>query len=72
MVLQNSLVVTVRSTSWRVVACGAGGLPVLPQPMTVAVSPAKVLEVPSGRQMGAMDLEKVRGELRVSIAMSFS
>ena len=39
--------------------------------MTVAVSPAKVSEEVAGRQMGAMDWEKVRGELRVRIAMSF-
>ena len=40
--------------------------------MTVAVSPAKVLEEVAGRQMGAMVLEKVRGELRVRMAMSLT
>ena len=39
--------------------------------MTVAVSPAKVLEV-AGRQMGVMALEKARGELRVRMAMSLA
>ena len=39
--------------------------------MTVAVSPAKVSEEVAGRQIGAKDWEKIRGELRVRIAMSF-
>ena len=71
MALQYSLLVTVRSTSWRLVPRGPPGL-VLPHPMTVAVSPAKVLEEVAGRQIGAMVLEKVRGELRVRIAMSLT
>ena len=40
--------------------------------MTVAVSPAKVLEEVAGRQIGAMALEKARGELRVRMARSLA